>query len=120
MRDLIMPRAREIKNAWTIGHLVEIGRAAKNLLQEDIEVDWDPTAETVANVKSAPPVDNVLDGKVNDWAMIALIKSVQKSAGLQVSGKYNQKTAEFLNTTLSSNRIRAACRCVESTPKRRR
>lgn len=106
MREQIMPRAQAIKDAWMIGTHVEAGRAALQGragtgTEEELDVNWNPTTVTVASVRSAPPVDDVLAGNVNDWAVIALIKSLQESAGLPVDGTYDQRTAEALNQILA-------------------
>jgi hypothetical protein len=66
----------------------------------DDDVNWNPSATTVASIGQAPPVVDTLAGKFNDWAVIALIKTIQKSAGLTVTGKYNQETGNYINSVI--------------------
>lgn len=64
------------------------------------DVNWNPTSATVAAVNDAPPTDAVLAGKVNDWAVIALIKAYQERAGLPITGKWDQTLGVSIDKTL--------------------
>jgi len=68
--------------------------------QEDPDVNWNPTSTTVAAVRDAPATVDVLAGKVNDWAVIALIKAFQEKAGLPVTGKWDQALGLAVDQTL--------------------
>jgi hypothetical protein len=63
-------------------------------------VNWNPTSSTVTGVKDAPPVADTVANKNNDWAMIAFLKAIQKMAGLPVTGKYDQSTANVVDSKL--------------------
>jgi len=63
-------------------------------------VNWNPTASTVTGVKDAPPVADTVANKNNDWAMIAFLKAIQKMAGLPITGKYDQSTANVVDSKL--------------------
>jgi hypothetical protein len=64
-------------------------------------VNWNPTAATVTSIKDAPPVDTTVANKNNDWAMIAMLKAIQKMAGLPVTGKYDQSTANVVDANVA-------------------
>jgi hypothetical protein len=63
-------------------------------------VNWNPTATTVTGVKDAPPVNTTVANQNNDWAMIAFLKAIQKMAGLPITGKYDQATANVVDSKL--------------------
>jgi shikimate kinase len=63
-------------------------------------VNWKPSAATVTGVKDAPPVSTTIENLNNDWAMIAMLKAIQKMAGLPITGKYDQATANVVDSKL--------------------
>lgn len=63
-------------------------------------VNWNPTTTTVTGVKDAPPVADTVANKNNDWALIAFLKAIQKMAGITVTGKYDQATANVVDSKL--------------------
>jgi hypothetical protein len=63
-------------------------------------VNWNPTTATVTGVKDAPPVNTTIANQNNDWAMIAFLKAIQKMAGLPITGKYDQPTANVVDSKL--------------------
>lgn len=67
-----------------------------------VDVNWNPTTTTIASIKTAPPTADVLAGKFNDWAVISLIKSFEREAGLPVTGKWSQALGEAINETLDA------------------
>jgi hypothetical protein len=64
-------------------------------------VNWNPTTSTVAGVTDAPPVAETVQNKWNDWALIAFLKTIQRSSGLPVTGKYDQATATAVDNSLA-------------------
>jgi len=93
VRDVIIPHARRIVAAWT---------APPPPPPSGDDVNWNPTAATVAGVKDAPPVAETVAGKWNDWAVIALLKTIQEQNGLPVTGKYDQATAAVVDAEVAS------------------
>jgi len=63
-------------------------------------VNWNPSSTTVTSVKDAPPVNTTVANQNNDWAMIAFLKAIQKMAGLPITGKYDQPTANVVDSKL--------------------
>jgi hypothetical protein len=94
VRDVILPHARAIVAAWS-GQTAPPPKPPPTTGSDD--VNWKPSSATVNGVTSAPPVDSTLAGQNNDWAVIALIKALQKQAGLPVTGTYNQATGNVIN-----------------------
>lgn len=70
------------------------------------DVNWNLPANVRATVKSNPPVAETLTGKWNDWAVCALIKSLQALTGLPVTGQLDQRTGEQVNAELAKRGIR--------------
>ena len=64
---------------------------------QEVDVNWNQPDNVLASVVSAPPTAEVLAGRANDWAVIALIKSCQKSWGLPITGRWNQAFGERFN-----------------------
>jgi hypothetical protein len=95
VRDVIIPHARKIVAAWT-------GTTPPPTPPPSGDtVNWNPTAQTVAGVVDAPPVIETVQNKWNDWALIALLKTVQRKSGLPVTGKYDQATATAVDDSLA-------------------
>jgi hypothetical protein len=65
------------------------------------DVNWNPTSSTVNGVKDAPPVNETVQNKWNDWAVIAFLKTIQKQNGLAITGKYDQATANVVDKTVA-------------------
>jgi hypothetical protein len=95
VRDVILPHARKIVSAWTSTTPPKPTPPPTG----DV-VNWNPSSSTVTGVKDAPPVDTTVANKNNDWAMIAFLKAIQKMAGLTVTGKYDQATANVVDSKL--------------------
>jgi hypothetical protein len=94
VRDIILPHARKIVEAWT-------STAPPKPPPTGEVVNWNPSKATVDSIKDAPGVASTTANQNNDWAMIAMLKAIQKMGGLTVTGKYDQKTAELVDSKLS-------------------
>lgn len=68
---------------------------------EDDMVNWKPTPETVAAIKTMPSVVETLANKADDWAATGLVKAVQIKAGLTVTGIPDQATWDAANRFLA-------------------
>lgn len=90
MRDLVLPRAREILTAW-------LAPPSPPPSPPGDDVNWNPSAVTVESVVDPPAVADVLAGKANDWQTIAYAKAIQRKAGLPVTGKLDQATQLAVN-----------------------
>jgi hypothetical protein len=93
VRDIVLPHARKIVAAWT-------GTPPPSPPPTGDTVNWNPSSSTVTGVKDAPPVNTTVANQNNDWAMIAFIKAIQKMAGITVTGKYDQATANVVDSKL--------------------
>lgn len=65
------------------------------------DVNWNLPDDVRAPIKLAPATADVLAGRVNDWAVIAVIKAAEKNLGLPVTGKWSQALGEAINKTLA-------------------
>jgi hypothetical protein len=96
VRDIILPHARKIVEAWTS----TTPPPKPTPPPTGDTVNWKPSAATVTGVKDAPPVSTTIENLNNDWAMIAFLKAIQKMAGLSITGKYDQATANVVDSKL--------------------
>jgi hypothetical protein len=96
------PNATACPGRFLYSNLPAIRHRVAQLLNppEVSDVNWNPTTATVNAVNDAPPTADVLAGKVNDWAVIALIKAYQERAGLPVTGKWNQALGDSVDKVL--------------------
>ena len=92
VRDIILPHARKIVEAWT--------STAPPKPPTGETVNWNPTKATVDSIKDAPGVTTTVANQNNDWAMIAMLKAIQKMAGIPITGKYDQATANVVDSKL--------------------
>jgi hypothetical protein len=89
------------KTPWQLPTFPLPGAAAPTPPPTGDNVNWNPTAATVSSVKDAPPVAETVANKWNDWAVIAMLKTVQRSHGLPITGKYDQPTATAIDNSLA-------------------
>lgn len=66
---------------------------------------WNQPLNITAGVKSAPPTADVLAGRYDTWAGIALVKALQAFTGLPVNGQWDQRFGETINAELAKRGI---------------